>query len=248
MAESEIRNLRSDRGYTLVLKFYAALLWLAGAIFIGNKALIGGVLISLLTFLAAAFHASLAVVQLRKGTLCYRRLLKWTAIHPGEVVSSGVVWRPWIGYVRLSHFVFPWGRLYFVLDNSPGYASLRYLRGESVSQERTAEKPSAGEDRSRTLELAVVALAGFVLSSILQASLPHPRYRSILGPRFDGQELPMFLIARRFWELVFSLPGLIGLFVIYASLAICKRHGRGAWPYAFLAGIWLSYILFYWLT
>lgn len=101
--------------------------------------------------LCAAFFLSLAVVQVREGRIRYRRFVRWVAIDPADVVSSGTVWPPFIGYVRLSRGLPRWRRLYFVLDPNlhsnpfrPGeYAILNCFKGfrGSIPQRVTSSRP-----------------------------------------------------------------------------------------------------------
>lgn len=74
-----------------------------------------GVLFASPFFIAAFFGASLAIVELRGDVLRYKRLFKWKTIPEGDIVSARAVWPPFIGSMRLKTFLFPWGRLYFVL-------------------------------------------------------------------------------------------------------------------------------------
>jgi hypothetical protein len=73
-------------------------------------------LVTLPVLVAALFGASLAIVEVRGGVLRYRRLFRWKTIPKDDIVSARIVWGPFIGSMRLKRFVFPWGRLYFVLD------------------------------------------------------------------------------------------------------------------------------------
>jgi hypothetical protein len=53
---------------------------------------------------------------IRGGDIYYRRLFKWTAIRENEIVSGTAEWPGVIGFLGLTRPMFPWGRLYFVLD------------------------------------------------------------------------------------------------------------------------------------
>ena len=53
----------------------------------------------------AALNWLVAEVRYEHNILSYRRLGSWRTIDRREVVSSGLVWPPFIGYVRSSRFV-----------------------------------------------------------------------------------------------------------------------------------------------
>jgi hypothetical protein len=72
---------------------------------------------------------SLAVVRIRDGAVEYRRLLRWRRLPRTEVISSGVIWSPFIGYLRLQRPQPPWGRLLFILDR---YSARRSDRREGI--------------------------------------------------------------------------------------------------------------------
>jgi hypothetical protein len=69
--------------------------------------------------LGIVFYASLAVLQIPDGTIRYRRLFRWKKLAYDEIVEPGISWAIFgIGYVRLKHFLFSVGKLYFVLDQN----------------------------------------------------------------------------------------------------------------------------------
>jgi hypothetical protein len=86
--ESESGKLMSDRQMFIIARYWAALNWLV------------------------------AEVRYEHNILSYRRFGGWRTIDRREVIASGVVWPPFIAYVRLNRFVPPWGRLYFVPDTN----------------------------------------------------------------------------------------------------------------------------------
>ena len=121
-------------------KYYAAILLLAASWAFGIQWRSWRLLFDLPFAVAGFFHLSLAVVEVKDGALGYRRFLRWTALDRAEVVSCGLIWPPFIGYIKLNHFVPPWGRLYFVLDRNAAsnpfrrgeYPLVRYINGEAA--------------------------------------------------------------------------------------------------------------------
>ena len=70
-------------------------------------------------FVMSLFHLSLAEVEVSSEGIRYRRLSGCGAVSFDEVVNCGVSKvRMEVGYIRLKRFVSPWGKLYFILDDS----------------------------------------------------------------------------------------------------------------------------------
>ena len=204
---------------------------------------------------AGLFGASLAIVQLRDGVLRYRRLFKWTIIPEGEIVSARVVWPPFIGSIRLKRSLFPWGRLYFILDanSDPNpfrkgeYPLLRYIRKEPMLEDQDAEKWNSQKDRAAKLKLVAAAVAGALFYVLWQFfySWRFSRFgpaQPVHAPRHDV--IDILLQISQLWgkfEVVFILC------VVFTFLAIYKYRRPDAWIYAFLAGAALPRILLHWL-
>jgi hypothetical protein len=87
--------------------------------------------------------SDLAEIEVRSGNLRYRRLFRWRPLSKGEIVDVRVDLPHFVGSLRLHRFVFPWGRLYFVLDQSLSpfrteTPLLLYFQGRGASKD--AEK------------------------------------------------------------------------------------------------------------
>ena len=111
--------LRSHPSNVFVLKYYAPVILFGGTLVFWSVGFRWAQLIILVPLIfGMLFYASLAVLQIPDGNIRYRRLFKWRKISFEEIVSCGAsFWLPGpIGYIRLSRFVLPWGRLLFVLD------------------------------------------------------------------------------------------------------------------------------------
>jgi len=133
--------LRSHPSSVSVLKYYAPLLFFGGTFISWSVGFRWAHLIFLVPlFLGIFFYASLAVLEIPDGTIRYRRLLAWKKVDYDEIVESGVSWLvAGIGYLHLKRFVFPWGKLYFVLDQNEKlfgrgeqYPLLRYIRAHTT--------------------------------------------------------------------------------------------------------------------
>jgi hypothetical protein len=198
--------------------------------------------------IAAWFGASLAIVEVRGDVLRYRRLFKWTIIPEGDIVSARVVWGPFIGSMRLKRFVFPWGRLYFVLDanldpnpfHRGEFPLLRYLRKEPI-----LEPPVAVESTTRAkLRQVIAAVGGALFSSLWQL------FYSWRFSEFEPSQ-PVAAHPNTVVDILFQILGRFEVTfifcVFFAVLAIYQYRRRDAWIYAFLAGTALPRILLHWL-
>lgn len=125
--------LRSHSSSVFVSKYYGPIILLISTHIFWSHGFHWGQLIFLIPiFTAILFLSSLAVLEIPDGKLRYRRLFSWSRVPYDEIVDCGTVWI--FGYLRLRRFVFPWGRLYFVLDANEKlfdrgeYPLLRYIQ------------------------------------------------------------------------------------------------------------------------
>jgi hypothetical protein len=125
--------LRGHSSSVFVSKYYAPILLLVSTYIFWSDGFRWGQLVFYIPiFTAMLFLSTLAVLEIPDGRIRYRRLFGWTRIPYDEIVDCGVVWV--FGYLRLKRFVFPWGRLYFVLDQNQklfgrgDYLLLRYIQ------------------------------------------------------------------------------------------------------------------------
>jgi hypothetical protein len=111
--------LRSHPSSVVVLKYWAPIVLFLGTFVFWNNQFRWAQLIFLIPMIVGLlFHASLAVLQIPDETIRYRRFLDWKRVSYDEIVECGVSWEGRIGYLRLKHFLFPWGKLYLVLDQN----------------------------------------------------------------------------------------------------------------------------------
>jgi hypothetical protein len=111
--------LRSHPSLVFTLKYWAPIVLFGGTFVFWNNQFRWAQLVFLIPLIVGLlFHASLAVVQIPDGNIRYRRLLNWKNLSYDEIVECGVSWGAGIGYIRLKHFLLPWGKLYFVLDRN----------------------------------------------------------------------------------------------------------------------------------
>jgi hypothetical protein len=215
----------------------------------GRDVLTWRLVLSLPFLIAAFFGISLARLDLRGSDLYYARLFKWKKIPDDEIIGGKVEWPPVIGSVRLKRFMFPWGRLYFVLDQNlkmnplhrGDYALLSFLRGKTVRQEHCSSNLITAENQLYWLKPVITGLLGALISFILQISLPRPNPRSVLERPIAPSQPSWYSVPLNLMRLMNRPPVVVALFVIFIFLAVYKRRRPDAWIFAFLAGMAVPY-------
>jgi hypothetical protein len=236
-------ELRSNGAVVVVVKFWGALIWGGGGLAIFGEDFRTWRFVFVLPFLLlAAFHLSLAIVEVRDQMIRYRRFFKWTEIQCAEVIRAGRVWPPFIGYIKLQRFVFPWGRVYFVLDKNTetnpiergSFPLLRYLN-KHAPQNQVQSSAAIPWYRSSEFGLLVAGSAGIIAcllffylnpTDISQTSLAKPSATMPSVLRLS------FYLAESLREPVVQVCG----FAAMVCLTILRRDQREAWVYAFLSG------------
>ena len=242
------KGIRSSSTNTWLSKFWGPLIFAVPALGIFIEHFATWLMLLGVPFLiAAVFEASVAILEVRDGTLRYKRFITWTTIRDDEIMAAGITLPAFIGYVRLNRFIFPWGRLYFALDadSNPNpfrpadHALLRHLRGE-ISQEHD----SVDKGYSKGIGLLTMGAIGALTSATLHwvVQTPPSLLESLKHQRHDG--LPIWITVPMFvYNLLGAFPLLLVFFALFVSLATYKRHEPNAWTFAFLAGYWLPYIV-----
>jgi hypothetical protein len=257
--------LHSKAGNSIVVKVLMPFLAVFNAIVISSGHHVGNYVFACLFLILAFFCMSVAVLEVRDGVVRYRRLVGWRPIARGEVVEARIEWAPFLGSIRLSRFVFPGGRLYFVLDanSNPNpfrkgeYPLLNYFRdAPSIDrqkathvgpQESDAARRERGKDRSIMLKLVVVAVAGAFLSILSQILVP-PASQHLSAPPVPTQGPQLVRILFRVTTLFSRFEIQLAFFVVLVFLAVYRWRRRDAWVFAFLTGFSLPYIMLRWLS
>lgn len=200
--------------------------------------------------IAALFGVSVAAVEISGGVVRYRRFLRWKEITPEKMACVRIEWAPFLGSIQLKKLIFPWGRLYFVLDRNlspnpfaPGkYPLLSYIRNIVEGQEPA--EPPAGKNGGAGLSLIALAV-GVLLYPLLLLVSP-----SLASKYF----LPQYTPRHSLLEMQYRIIHLIGrfeiqlaFFLLFAFLAIHRRQRPRAWIFAFLTGFSLPYFILHWL-
>jgi hypothetical protein len=210
-------------------------------------------LLAVPVLIAALFEASLAILEVRGDVLRYRRLFKWTTIPEGDIVSARVV-SPLTGSIRLKKLLFPWGRLYFVLDanldpnpfRKGEYRLISYLRKEPILEDHDAAKSNSQKAHAAELRQVIAAVAGvlvYILSQLIFPRPPQSVFRLEPSPPVYAHRHIAIEIAWQISQLLAKFEVGCILFVVFTFLAIYQYRRADAWIYAFLAGAALPYIL-----
>jgi len=223
------------------------------------KLLIGGPhLLSARLFVIAAFllfalfMLSLAVMEVRDGTIRYCRLFKWRTITKEEISEVRVEWEPFIASMRLRKYLLPWGRLYFLLDANSNtnpfgkgkYPLIKYLSKTTLSEDQSVSIPDLPTDRFLKLRSLAAAAAGFILGCLTTFL---PSNSSVLHDSFHGYENVHGLNSFLRWLMdLFGNPVVaFAIFVMFMILAIFKYRRPNALIYAFCAGCAMAYPFLY---
>jgi hypothetical protein len=130
--------LRSDPSQVFLFKYWPLIVFVGlTVVFWKIRFKWAGLFVLVFVFLLSMFRASLAVIEIPDGTIRYRRVFKWRELPYAEIVSCDVSRAGvGIGYIRLKYFLWPWGKLYFILDEHMGRGRLPLL---DFIQERIAK-------------------------------------------------------------------------------------------------------------
>src|SRR5271156_516348 len=82
-----------------------------GLLLFSRKHLFETVLISLGFFILGYFFLSVVRVKPERAVVKYQRWIRWHAVPYSDIRECSESWV--YGYMRLSHYAFPWGRIYF---------------------------------------------------------------------------------------------------------------------------------------
>jgi hypothetical protein len=167
-------------------------------------------------------------------------------VNAADVVSIGISWAPFIGYVGFRSFLAPWRRLYFVLDSNSilgrldrNYASA-HSRGEPAGAGESPVDADVCGSRRGYLRLFAAGAGGAALS-VLRTLLSPSSPQSV----FEGNPVHVFSLSSPGLERVIGVPGVMPvLLFVFMGLAMLFRRWPKAWSLAFVAGLLIPYVLF----
>lgn len=193
---------------------------------------------------AALFGASIATLEVRNGLIRFRRFLRWTAITDEDIESAGVVWPPLFGYLSLNRYVFPWGRIYFALDENLNsnpfrrgeYPLLRYLKDPTTAPKHGGTGLGKMSDRPMKFNLLISGLTGALASILLHMVIPDLRDLSVFEQSSAAHQPTIFAYPEKVFRFLSPLPAGLVFFAFFVFLAMFRRRRQDAWLHAFLAG------------
>ena len=233
---------QSSSSNVWLLKFWAPLFRLIWTVALFKDDVFSIRIVGCIPFvLAFVFHMSLAVVRIRDGAVQYRTFLRWKSLPRMEVVSSGVVWSPFIGFLRLQRPRPPWGRLFFILDPESARRSARD-EGRGIvaylSRSRDVEAgATTNADEVTGVRYGKLLAAGVcgIIASFLRVYLSRTVVSSTTEPINYGSRLVDWTTRALAYigNPQLAIPLLVGLLL----LTIFLRERTSAWSFAFLAGV-----------
>jgi hypothetical protein len=242
--------LRSQLRNVFLTKLLGPLLCVGGSLLVFGEDFPSKRFLLAIPFLVAAFFGvSLAIVEVRGGGLRYRRLFKWTTIPEDQIAWARVEWPPVIGSVSLKRFLFPWGRLYFILDKSTESSPFRrgefplvhYLNREEPHKEGESS-PLSPEARFSNLRLYWAAGIGIFTCLMIFYLTPQDLLQD--GVPKSTADMPTLLKTLFQFVRWFHLSAVqIISTAVMALLAVSRRNKPEAWLYAFLSGFALAVIV-----
>ena len=141
-----------------------------------------------------SFYATLAVVEVSNEAIRYRRISRWRDVSFDEVRSCGrSSVGVGIGYLRLKRLLWPWGRLYFTLDDpsAKGIGVIGFIR------ERIHSDPMSNGDRKedKKSRISFAVIWCLFLSAIVYLSHGHSSMRYPSEPSRSAWPFFIFLFS-----------------------------------------------------
>src|SRR5581483_7231152 len=224
-------------------KFWAPLFWLIWTVALFKNDVFSIRIVGCIPLvLAFVFHMSLAVVRIREGAIQYRTFLRWKLLPRTEVVSSDVIWSPFIGFFRLQRARPPWGRLFFVLDPESARRPARGIIAYLNRRRDTEAGATTNADEVRSVRYGKLLAAGVcgLIASFLRVYLSQTFVSGTNEPINPGSRLVHWatLALAYVGNPQLAIPLLVGLLL----LTIVLRKRTSAWSFAFLAGVIMPFV------
>ena len=237
---------QSSSSNVWLLKVWAPLFWLVWTVALFKNDVFSIRIVACIPFvLAFVFHISLAIVRIREGRIEYRQFLQWKPLSSTDVVSSGLIWPPFIGFLQLRKPRLPWGRLFFVLDPESARRSARreglgivaYLSTNRDAEARPMTNPDEVGD-VRYSKLVGAGVCGIIVSFVRV----YLSQTIVLSTNEPSHAPPWVDRATRALAYVdnpqLAIPLLAGFILLTALL----RKRTSAWSFAFLAGVVMPFV------
>lgn len=234
--------IQSDRISVLFYKGWCPFICTGAAVTIlGGEFFTRRLLLAFPFIAAALFGASLASIRVQDGAVSYRRLLRWKRIPWDRIRSAQVQFSP-VGSLRLTRFLLPWGRLYFVLEPQQTQAVVALLQRKDKQHDPECQnhRHNPIADKLAKARSIAAGLVGLLLYPLLRVFLPHS------AEPFHRHHLPqptLILVQQRIWILLQNPYVGSALGMTFLLYAVFRYRDRNAWVFTLLAGTTVSWLL-----
>jgi hypothetical protein len=182
--------------------------------------------------LAGVFCLTATEVRACEQVLEYRRFLVWKPVQYAEIRECKKSWLPWFGYMRLTRFVPPWGRIYFVIvrplfaGNPKGLVSLINSRRAGMEAPTPDDGLLDGNGRAASPVFHVFLVLAGVFMSLMYAYLTPEFDQRIRAP---SNSMGVVALYFRLLHDATSWPWAIATIAIIAAAIIKFRSSRLIW-------------------
>jgi hypothetical protein len=203
------------------------------------------ILVELPFIFFGVFYLSSAELRHKEHDWEYRRFLVWHRIPSIEILSITPSIFPGLGYIRLNHFVGPWGKLYFVAPPREGWPRNDAEAQAHDDAARIATGSSANKETTQSTTLqrnlricGLLCLAGVLWGGILQFWMPWIFSSGSFDnfPTWIALPIKILLLSE-------SWPWVIVTTAVFVAHVLRQRFGKQSWASAFIVGILVIHMI-----
>jgi hypothetical protein len=245
MKKTDLSVIRSDPTKLVLLRLLAPLLVLASGILVFGRQFPSWRTLFVVPYVLVAFFLmSLAELRVGQSEISYRRVHGWKELKSEDVLRSGTLWPGAIGYMKFKYFAYPWGRLFFILDESNRNEALRRDGSPMLLRiRRTKESTIAQHEdepktrRAQALSRLTISAAGGLAFALLMQRVVLSSPESVLHPYSRVPSEPWLQASARLVTLMNSLPVAVLGIALFCYLTISSRDRIRSYLYGFMAGL-----------
>lgn len=245
MEKSEPKISRTMPETAFLVKYLAASIALVPAILSSEGLFAHPARIVVVVPLALWGLFCLTAIEVRacEQVLKCRRFLFWRNIPYEEIVQCKDSWNPWFGYLKLTRFVPPWGKVYFVtLRSASGNPRdlVAYInsRRAGIKVSSPAEDFGVNDRMSKNVSFCLLMCFVGVVWAFMWAYLFPDSQRPLRLESFPGWLTAFITLYNR----AFDWPWAIGTIAILVGGILGLRFRHRAWILAFGVGVLLGSI------
>lgn len=207
-----------------VFKFWLPLLATGALIMIFRHSSIWQVLWVIPMAWLIIFYITAVQIRTERGLIRYRRFVSWKQVQGEQVESVGYSLFPGLGQIRLDHFLPPWGRLYYVMEQDPRSVA-------QIVQVRANHRPGAGRFQgwcwpiACTSAAAIGAVVWLLVGPVPFATLASSTHSQFVSALWHGLEF----VNRPIFHIFYGV-------ILFAFLLRRRFQGAESMALAFLCG------------